>query len=227
MSTLFAVPSSSSRQYVWVKLMDWIERVGESCKRSSSSSSSLQALLPPPVNSTVYSFLPLQFDPFWQHYRRGKNLPSLYDPNQVLRFYLEESLADCSAEDDLSALLLQACRCNALPVVHKLIQLGADVNCTDNGVGATPLMYAAAEGLADMAVLLLHEGANLHAALSNGGNALTAAIKHKHRNVVEVLFAFGISLQDCYSVMVSHSFSNPSQSVNISIFICFLVQTSS
>jgi ankyrin repeat protein len=71
--------------------------------------------------------------------------------------------------------------------VELLLKRGAEVNVQGALEGFTPLMTAAAEGLADVVRILLEAGANRDIKDQDGDTALTFARQNGHTEVVKLL----------------------------------------
>ncbi|MCY4188296.1 MAG: ankyrin repeat domain-containing protein, partial [Bryobacterales bacterium] len=63
----------------------------------------------------------------------------------------------------------------------------AEVNLTDGGEGYTALMFAAAEGHADIVQMLLDKGADPDLRDTDGESALKFASDKRHQDVIDVL----------------------------------------
>ena len=96
-----------------------------------------------------------------------------------------DSLIDHGAEN-MSTGLLNAATNKELDIAKHLIQLGADVNVTDNE-GATPLIRASKKGNQDIVELLVENEADIHAKDFKGKTALHFASENGHLTTVEFL----------------------------------------
>jgi cytohesin len=74
--------------------------------------------------------------------------------------------------------------------VKEFLAAAVDVNAKD-GVGWTPLLYAAAYGHKEIAELLIENGADLNAKSENGWTPLHRAAEYGHKGIVELLIAKG------------------------------------
>lgn len=72
-----------------------------------------------------------------------------------------------------------------LETVKKLIDLGADVNASSNGM--TPVMYAAKYNRVEILDLLIKEGAELKTRSEKGLNAMDYAKRSKANDVLAYL----------------------------------------
>lgn len=83
--------------------------------------------------------------------------------------------------------LMQAAKAGDREAVEHLIQIGADINRTNNN-GGTPLMYAVLGGNLDIVRLFIRMGVNLDTVANNGWSALMiAAAKGRTASVKELL----------------------------------------
>jgi len=76
-------------------------------------------------------------------------------------------------------------------VLPFLLAHGAQVNIKDNVRGMTPLMVAASQGHADMAIRLINNGADVNAKNKAGQTALDLAREGNHYEIVELLRKHG------------------------------------
>jgi hypothetical protein len=79
---------------------------------------------------------------------------------------------------------------NYVAGVAFLIERGADVNTVD-GLGATPLMFAAQLGYRDMVSLLLQHGARVNEIDAIDQTALTKAVEHGRVEISDMLLGAG------------------------------------
>ena len=73
------------------------------------------------------------------------------------------------------------------PTVELLLKHRAKVNEVDGGEGWTPLMFAAAEGHADVVATLLAAGANPHMQDTDGDSARDFAIQRGHTALADLI----------------------------------------
>ncbi|WP_294966769.1 ankyrin repeat domain-containing protein [Sulfurimonas sp.] len=76
---------------------------------------------------------------------------------------------------------------NNIEMVKYMIEQGIDVNFTQRRSGFTPLMAAASYGRADIAKLLIDNGANQEAVDAKGFSAIDFARKMNKKSVLDVL----------------------------------------
>ena len=96
---------------------------------------------------------------------------------------------DQGEENDQSLTPLdRAVLANNVEIAKLLIQHGADVNHVD-GLGMTPLLYAASIDFGDSAIidLLLKSGANAKARTGDGLTALDLARRYQHSHLLASL----------------------------------------
>lgn len=91
------------------------------------------------------------------------------------------------AQEDLDFSLLEACADSSVEKAYEFLQQGANPNARSIQ-GTTPLMYASAKGLSDLAMLLLDSGAQIQATeYYSGRSALTYAVMQNHLETSELL----------------------------------------
>jgi ankyrin repeat protein len=82
-----------------------------------------------------------------------------------------------------------------MPLFLRLLEVGADVNASEDSYGFTALMAASKKGNFDTAKILLEKGANLNATSDQdvhlGETALILASRKGHLNLVELLLSNG------------------------------------
>ncbi|MEW6356557.1 MAG: ankyrin repeat domain-containing protein [Planctomycetota bacterium] len=104
---------------------------------------------------------------------------------------------------DLDVLLAKAVRSNDSLEVQKLARRGADVNAQlwhAFGSRGPALFYAAAKGQADIAEILISEGADVNATRVAESSCLTplaVAARNGHKNIVALLIANGADVDAC------------------------------
>ena len=82
-------------------------------------------------------------------------------------------------EDDMLELLHQACSKGDIDEVHRLLDLGAKVNDVITGRSKTALFCAAANGHADICILLIARGAKVKNVENNEYCPLSHFVIHK------------------------------------------------
>jgi ankyrin repeat protein len=102
--------------------------------------------------------------------------------------YLLDAGAEIDAKDSSGRSALMYAASGPFPeAVGLLLERGAEVNVQGTLEGFTPLMTAAAEGLADVVRILLAAGANPDIKDEDGDTALTFAKQNGHTEVVALL----------------------------------------
>jgi len=102
--------------------------------------------------------------------------------------YLLDAGAEIDAKDSSGrTALMYAASGPFAETVGLLLERGAEVNVQGTLEGFTPLMTAAAEGLAGVVRILLDAGANRDIKDQDGDTALTFARQNGHDEVVELL----------------------------------------
>jgi ankyrin repeat protein len=96
--------------------------------------------------------------------------------------------------------LMTASRVGSLPTVKALLARGAAVESKDDRRGQTALMWAAAEGHAKVAEMLIEVGADLHHRLPSGFTPLLFAIREGRTDVVRVLLKAGADVNETVPV---------------------------
>jgi uncharacterized protein len=92
--------------------------------------------------------------------------------------------------------LMTAARVGSLASVKVLLARGAAVDAKDERRGQTALMWAAAEGHADVVQTLVELGADVHLRLSSGFTPLLFAIREGRSGVVRVLLKAGSDVNE-------------------------------
>jgi uncharacterized protein len=92
--------------------------------------------------------------------------------------------------------LMTAARVGSLASVKALLVRGAIVDAKDDRRGQTPLMWAAAEGHADVVQVLVEVGADIHARLASGFTPLLFAVREGRTEVVRVLLKAGADVNE-------------------------------
>jgi uncharacterized protein len=93
-------------------------------------------------------------------------------------------------------VLMSAARSGSTEAVTALIERGVDVNAKENGLGQTALMWAAAEGHADVIQALLEAGSALNMRSAAGFTAFLFAVRDGHMEVAKRLLAGGADVND-------------------------------
>ena len=91
-----------------------------------------------------------------------------------------------SASEPLGSLLNAAAYWNSVQTARLLLDLGVNPNL-QNGAGGTPLLVAVSQGGPDVAALLVHHGARIHA------RTLRYARAYKNKAVVDLLVRTGVA----------------------------------
>jgi uncharacterized protein len=92
--------------------------------------------------------------------------------------------------------LMTAARVGSLGSVKALLSRGAVADSTDERHGQTSLMWAAAEGHAKVAEMLVEVGADVHRRLPSGFTPLLFAVREGRLDVVRVLLKAGADVND-------------------------------
>lgn len=92
--------------------------------------------------------------------------------------------------------LMTAARVGSLAAVKSLLARGATVDATDARRGQTALMWAAAEGHADVVQTLIELGADARLRLSSGFTPLLFAVREGRSAVVRVLLKAGADVNE-------------------------------
>ena len=92
--------------------------------------------------------------------------------------------------------LMTAARTGSLAVVKTLLARGALVDGKDDRRGQTALMWAAAEGHADIVQALIDGGADFRARLASGFTPLLFAVREGRTAVVDVLLKAGVDVNE-------------------------------
>jgi len=93
-------------------------------------------------------------------------------------------------------VLMTAARVGTVPTVKTLLAHGAAVDSKDDRRGQTALMWAAAEGHASVAEVLLEVGADFRLRLASGFTPLLFAVREGHIDVVRILLKAGADLNE-------------------------------
>jgi ankyrin repeat protein len=80
--------------------------------------------------------------------------------------------------------------------VALLVEAGADVNAIEPYKGQTALMWAASEGNAAAAQVLIAHGADVHAKSKSGFTPLLFAVRNDHRDTVDVMLKHAANVND-------------------------------
>jgi ankyrin repeat protein len=96
-------------------------------------------------------------------------------------------------DEGSNALIRTAAKKNCLPLLLRLLEVGADVNNNLDGYGFTALMAASENGNLETAKILLEKGANLNATFDGerGQTALILASEQGHLDLVKLLLSKG------------------------------------
>ncbi|GJL79010.1 MAG: hypothetical protein NPINA01_19990 [Nitrospinaceae bacterium] len=111
----------------------------------------------------------------------------------LLRLGLNPNIRDKNGK----FILIKAMEHSSLDTIKALVEAGANVNVLDPKYGATPLMFAAAEGRNDIVKLLIQSGAEINVKSGvgfedeGGWTALMAAAMEGHAQVVAELLSGG------------------------------------
>jgi len=92
--------------------------------------------------------------------------------------------------------LMTAARVGSLAAVKSLLARGATVDARDERRGQTALMWASAEGHADVVQTLIELGADARLRLSSGFTPLLFAVREGHSSVVRVLLKAGADVNE-------------------------------
>ena len=92
--------------------------------------------------------------------------------------------------------LMTAARVGSLASVKSLLARGATVDAKDERRGQTALMWAAAEGHADVVQTLIELGSDFRLRLSSGFTALLFAVREGRSSVVQVLLKAGADVNE-------------------------------
>ena len=134
---------------------------------------------------------------------RGKNalLKAAYNQkNDAVRMLLTHALTqDLPQKDDYwNEVLPIAAKNDDFEFVKELINMGADLEVTDNEYAATALMWAAENDSMKMTAALIAAGARIDFQNINGETALMKAARYIHPEIVSYLVGHGadLDLQD-------------------------------
>lgn len=107
---------------------------------------------------------------------------------EILRTQAAVEINDRSIDIDPQndALILAAGRGNVRAVID-LVKAGADPNFRDQYYGLTPLMYAALYGRAEVAKLLLEQGADINMQSAGGDTAIIIAARNQKHDVLRMI----------------------------------------
>jgi ankyrin repeat protein len=97
-------------------------------------------------------------------------------------------------------VLMTAARTGAPDVVRRLLDAGADANAAESWRGQTALMWAAAEGHAEVIAPLLAHDAELVARSAKGWTALLFAVRQGQVDVVRTLLDAGADVEETLPV---------------------------
>jgi uncharacterized protein len=118
---------------------------------------------------------------------------------------LVEMLLQAGADPDTAlpggeTALMTAARVGTLASVKALLGRGAKVDSRDEKHQQTALMWAAAEGHAPVAEMLIEVGADVKARLASGMTPLLFAVREGHADVVRVLLKAGADVNETVPV---------------------------
>ena len=130
---------------------------------------------------------------------RGKNalLKAAYNQkNDAVRMLLTHALTqDLPQKDDYwNEVLPIAAKNDDFEFVKELINMGADLEVTDNEYAATALMWAAENDSMKMTAALIAAGARIDFQNINGETALMKAARYIHPEIVSYLVGHGANL---------------------------------
>jgi ankyrin repeat protein len=100
--------------------------------------------------------------------------------------------------------LMTAARTGSLVAVKALLVHGAKVDARDDARGQTALMWAAAEGHADVAQALIDGGADVRGRLASGFTPLLFAVREGHLDVVRLLLKAGADVNEAVPADPGH-----------------------
>jgi ankyrin repeat protein len=92
--------------------------------------------------------------------------------------------------------VMTASRAGSIAVVRALLARGARVDGKDDRRGQSALMWAAAEGHANVVSALIDAGADVHTRLSSGFTPLLFAVREGRTNVVRLLLRAGADVNE-------------------------------
>ena len=113
----------------------------------------------------------------------------------VMQILLEQGANVEARRDDDATPLFVAAEHGHTKIVKRLLNSGADIECTAHNFKYTPLLIAAIRGQATTIELLLNKGANIEASNTGGLTALQEAAKHHRTKIVSMLLLRGANME--------------------------------
>jgi ankyrin repeat protein len=105
----------------------------------------------------------------------------------LIRFFAQQGVSiNARSMEEGNTALIRAVRDGYPQIVSLLIKLGADVNAS-NGIGWTPLHFAAESGFEDVVEILLKSGANPTTESLDGKRPRTISWEKRYKNVTKML----------------------------------------
>jgi len=127
-------------------------------------------------------------------------LPTEQVPLHIFEPRYRELITECLDEGEPFGLVFAdddgLRRVGTLASVKALLVRGATVDSKDERHGQTALMWAAAEGHADVVQMLIEVGADYHLRLASGFTPLLFAVREGHSDVVRTLLKAGVDVNE-------------------------------